>query len=92
MVHLTEDQIVQADGEAKRRGISRSALVRDALDAYLQSGRTATLDRQMQAGYDRIPQAGPDEWGSLEDLADRSTRESLSRLAAEEKSAGTGSW
>jgi Arc/MetJ-type ribon-helix-helix transcriptional regulator len=92
MVHLTEDQIAQADAEAGRRGVSRSAVVRAALDAYLEAGRTATLDRQMREGYARVPQATLDEWGDLGALADRTTRQALARLAAEEEHAGNRPW
>ncbi|MEX0789156.1 MAG: ribbon-helix-helix protein, CopG family [Actinomycetota bacterium] len=92
MVHLTVEQIAQADAEAERRGISRSAVVRAALDTYFEAGRTATLDRQMLDGYERVPQATPDEWGDLGALADRTTRQALMRLAAEEERAGNAPW
>jgi metal-responsive CopG/Arc/MetJ family transcriptional regulator len=91
MVHLTEEQLARADVEAARRGLSRSALIREARDAHLSQSRGAELDRQMLAGYDRTPQADDDAWGDLAEVADRATREAMARLAAEE-ARGPGGW
>ncbi|CAN5647454.1 hypothetical protein BH24ACT15_BH24ACT15_14570 [soil metagenome] len=92
MVHLTEELIERADAEARKRSVSRSALIREALGAFLADSTDAAIDRRMQQGYDAIPQATTDDWGDLASLADRSTRELMKRLAVEERAAGADSW
>jgi metal-responsive CopG/Arc/MetJ family transcriptional regulator len=91
MVQLTEELVAALDAEAARRGVSRSAVLREAATEYLAATRGATLDESIVAGYTRVPQSEPDEWGDLADLADRRRRETLERLAVEERSAGEGS-
>jgi hypothetical protein len=90
LVQLSDDLIALLDREAARRGVSRSALIRQVLHDHLESEvvvGTAIVD-----GYTRMPQAAPDAWGSLDDLADISTRETLQRLDDEERRSGAAPW
>ncbi len=75
-----------------RRGISRSALIRDLLEAALRDEREAELSRRIVEGYTRIPPGVPDEWGQLADQADAATGDLLLRLDGEERDAGLGAW
>lgn len=92
MVQLTDELLVLLDDEAARRDLSRSALIREALDGYLAGTRESAVARSIVEGYTRIPPATPDEWGNLEAQADRSTTELLQRLDAEERAGGRGPW
>lgn len=88
MVQLTDDLVARLDDEAEARGISRSALIRDAIEAGLAESHEAELSRRIVAGYARIPQGRPDEWGDLEAMAQQSSTETLERLDDEEE----GGW
>lgn len=85
MVQLTDELIELLDSEASRRGVSRSALIRDALRAELADASEAALADQIVAGYRRIPQVRPDAWGDPTGQADRSAIETLRRLDEEEE-------
>ena len=50
------------------------------------------MRRGIAAGYRRIPQAQPDEWGDLAVASDIATGELLARLDAEERAAGHEPW
>lgn len=90
MVQLTDDLIRLLDEEASRRNVSRSAVIRAAIEAFLAGGREAELTRQIVDGYRRLPPATPDEWADLDALGDRHTVETMQRLDDEERRAGTG--
>lgn len=92
MVQLREDLLDLLDGEAAQRGISRSALIREAIEEHLAASRRTELGRRIVAGYQRLPQAEPDEWGDLGALGETSTTETLQRLDAEEAAAGLQPW
>lgn len=92
MVQLTDELLGLLDDEAARRGLSRSALIREALNRYLATTRESAVARSIVEGYTRIPPATPDEWGDLEAQADRSTAELLQRLDAEERASGHEPW
>lgn len=92
MVQLTDELVALLDQEAGRRGVSRSALIREAVDAYLLGSREALVSRQIVEGYRRVPPATPDGWAELERLAEAGTRETLQRLDAEERRAGREPW
>lgn len=50
IVQLTEEQASRLDRAARRRGVSKAAVVRDALDAELaREGGDAELDRALHA-------------------------------------------
>lgn len=55
LVQLTEDLLRRLDERAARDGRSRSALIRDAIEAYLQDEEKARIDREIIEGYERIP-------------------------------------
>jgi Arc/MetJ-type ribon-helix-helix transcriptional regulator len=92
MVQLTDELVAVLDEEAVRRGISRSAVIRAALELYLEGAREHAVTNAIVEGYRRIPPATPDAWGELERLGERSTNELLQRLDAEERSEGHAPW
>ena len=92
MVQLSDSLIGLLDQEAGRRGISRSALIRDLLEESLRDEREAEIDRQIVEGYTRIPPQTPDEWGELTRESHAGIDELLARLDAEERDAGFGAW
>lgn len=87
MVQLTDELRELLDAEAARRGLSRSAVIREALTAYLTEGSEAAIARKIVEGYTRIPPSTPDGWGDLDVLQEASTREVLQRLDEEESGA-----
>lgn len=92
MVQLTDSLVELLDREAARRGISRSALIRDLLEEALRDEREAELSRRIVEGYTRIPPGLPDEWGHPADEADAATGDLLLRLDGEERDAGLRRW
>lgn len=90
LVQLSDDLIALLDREAGRRGLSRSALIRQVLRDHLES--EVIVGAAIVNGYTRVPQATPDAWGSLDDLADISARETLQRLDEEDRQAGVEPW
>ena len=92
IVQLSDELLAELDAEAASRGVSRSALIRQAIDGLLAGSRDAAITRAIVEGYQRIPPGTPDEWGSLEAAGDSSTRELMQRLAAEESAAGMPPW
>lgn len=92
MVQLTEDLVVGLDKEATERGVSRSAVIREAIEEHLSLSREQVVGRQIVEGYTRIPPATPDEWGDIEGMLDTSAREVMRRLDLEERSAGLEPW
>lgn len=92
IVQLTSDLVALLDAEAARKKTSRSALIREAVTAYLAEAAEAAITRSIVEGYERIPQGRPDAWGDLAEDADRSTRETMQRLDAEERAKGSGRW
>ena len=55
LVQLTEDLLRRLDERGAREGRSRSALIRDAIEAYLYDEEKARIDREIVEGYERIP-------------------------------------
>jgi metal-responsive CopG/Arc/MetJ family transcriptional regulator len=55
LVQLTRDLLRRLDERAAREGRSRSALIRDAIEAYLHDETKARIDREIIEGYERIP-------------------------------------
>ena len=92
MVQLSDTLIVLLDQEAGRRGISRSALIRDLLEESLRDEREAEIDRQIIEGYTRMPPGLPDEWGDLGRETDDGLRDLFARLDVEERDAGFEAW
>ncbi len=92
MVQLTDDLVELLDAEAARQGVSRSALIRDAVTAYLVEAREAALTRELVAGYTRVPAAALDDWGDLDRQRFEASLATMRRLGAEERSAGLEPW
>jgi len=55
-VPFDEELLTALDKLTREEGVSRSALIRRACHDYLGRVREATLDRQYQRGYQRIPE------------------------------------
>jgi plasmid stability protein len=92
LVQLSDDLVAQLDAEAARRGVSRSALIREVLRDHLAARSEADIDRRILDGYRRIPPATPDDWAALDRLADRGAVETLQRLDEEERAHGRPPW
>jgi predicted DNA-binding protein len=92
MVQLTQELVESLDALAARRAISRSALIREFVVEGLEQSGAAAVGERIAAGYRRIPQARPDEWGDPAASAEIATGELLQRLDAEERAAGHESW
>lgn len=92
MVQLSDELVDDLDRVAAARGVSRSALIRDALIEYLAEMRDADVGRQIVAGYTKIPPATPDAWGDPSAVAQAGTSDLLVRLDVEERDAGDDPW
>jgi len=92
MVQLNGELLELVDAEAERRGMSRSAVIREAITEHLAAGRQATITRRILEGYQRVPPATPDAWGDLEAHQDEATAEMLQRLDADERAQGARRW
>jgi metal-responsive CopG/Arc/MetJ family transcriptional regulator len=55
LVQLSDELLRRLDERAAREGRSRSALIRDAIEAYLFDEDKARIDREIIEGYERIP-------------------------------------
>ena len=55
LVQLSEELLRRLDERAAREGRSRSALIREAIEAYLKDEENARIDREIREGYERIP-------------------------------------
>lgn len=91
MVQFSTEMVEALDAEAARVGLSRSSLIRSAVDAYLATSRERTITKQLVDGYLAIPQGAEDEWGNLLAGTRDATTRTLQRLDEEEESAGL-SW
>lgn len=68
IVQLTDPLVDLLDKRAAREHVSRSHLIREAVEAYLREDREAEIDRQIIESYTRFPPGGEhdiDEWGDL---------------------------
>lgn len=57
LVQLTDELVYALDREAVRTGKSRSALIREAVEAHLYDEVEAEISRQIVDGYTRMPQS-----------------------------------
>jgi predicted transcriptional regulator len=92
MVQLTKELITDLDAEAAERGVSRSAVIREAVEQHLAGRRHDAIGEAIAEGYRRIPPGTPDEWGDLEQVGDIAGHETAQRLDQEEREAGFGPW
>src|SRR5262245_58112730 len=92
MVQLSDELITKLDREAAERGMSRSAVIREALEAHIAAREHDAIGEAIAEGYRRIPPGTPDGWADLERSADIAGRELALRLDQEEREAGFGPW
>jgi len=55
LVQLTSDLLRRLDERVAREGRSRSALIRDAIEAYLYDEQRERITQEIIEGYERIP-------------------------------------
>jgi Arc/MetJ-type ribon-helix-helix transcriptional regulator len=85
LIQLNRELLAKLDERARRRGVSRSELVRELLSAALREDDAARRSRQMRDGYERVPQAqGRDAWGDLDAWTAANARRNRAALSAEE--------
>jgi predicted DNA-binding protein len=92
LVQLNETLLAALDQRAARRGISRSSLIREAIEAHLQADQDAEVSRRIIEGYAAIPQAALDQWGDPAATTAATARDLHRRLDAEERAAGDDPW
>lgn len=56
MVQLNQSLLASLDARADRDGMSRSQLIRDAVEAYLAADVEAIALQQVVQGYARVPE------------------------------------
>ena len=61
LVQLNDELLALLDERAGRLGVSRSELIRRAIEDYLEDEREAAIDAAIIEGYTRIPQE-EDPW------------------------------
>jgi metal-responsive CopG/Arc/MetJ family transcriptional regulator len=64
LVQLDDERLALLDERAARAGHSRSALIRAAIDDYLEADLEARIDAAIVAGYETQPQE-PDSWAEV---------------------------
>lgn len=90
LVQLTDELVARLDEHAARRGISRSALVRELVAQGLAQERRDEASERLRRGYLRDPQVeGRDAWGDLSDWVAANARRNRAALAREE---GDDAW
>jgi metal-responsive CopG/Arc/MetJ family transcriptional regulator len=74
LVQLTDELIHKLDEVGEAIGLSRSAMVRDAIERYLAVESDVEMDRRLVEGYKRIPDTADED---LLTLAEENLRRSL---------------
>jgi hypothetical protein len=95
IVQLNEDLLKLLDSRASADGVSRSQVIRDAIEAYLSADRATAVDQLIIEGYQRTPQGGEfdiDEWGSLGAMMATMSAEQMRQLNEEEREADFEPW
>lgn len=77
LVQLNQELLALLDRRSAREGVSRSAVIRHAVAAYLEVDREAEIDRQIIEGYTRMPQTDDDD---LDEWSENRRRESWDDL------------
>jgi predicted DNA-binding protein len=75
LVQLSQELLDRLDERAAREGRSRSALIREAIEAHLHDEERDRISREIVAGYERMPE-------TEEELAE--ARASTRRMIEEE--------
>jgi len=91
MVQLSDSLVEALDQRAARDGVSRSQLIRDAIEAFLADDAERAVTERIVAGYRACPQGTPDAWGDLDGMLEAATLDTLRQLDAEEAERGV-SW
>lgn len=60
LIQLTDDLVALLDQRAARERRSRSDLVREAIERFVEDDRQAEISRRIVEGYTRIPQDDDD--------------------------------
>lgn len=68
MVQLNQSLLVSLDARADRDGVSRSQVIRDAVEAYLAADVEGRALQQVVEGYARVPETD-DELAAARDDA-----------------------
>lgn len=92
LVHLSDEIVALLDEVAAAEGLSRSAVIHQAIVNHLTQMQRASIGHKIFEGYQRIPQSDTDEWGDLGRFSDRAAIEGLARLDHEEQEAGHPPW
>lgn len=91
LVQLSDRLLAALDQRAAQRGVSRSQVVREAVEAYVATDLEAEISRQIIEGYERQPRT-VDDWGDLGAWMLAASRETDRRLSDEEREAGLPPW
>lgn len=91
LVQLSDVLLAALDQRAAQRGVSRSQIVREAVEAYVSSDLDAELSRSIIEGYERRPRT-VDEWGDLDAWMAEAARETDRQLSQDEREAGLPPW
>ena len=59
LVQLTDELVASLDVEARRRRLSRSALIREVFETHLAAETEAEIDRAIVESYTRNPPLNP---------------------------------
>jgi metal-responsive CopG/Arc/MetJ family transcriptional regulator len=62
LVQLSDELVAALDERAARRGVSRSQLIRTAIEQYIATDEDSEIDRAIVEGYTRIPPGELDAW------------------------------
>jgi predicted transcriptional regulator len=95
MVQLNDELIELLDERASHEGVSRSQVIRTAIEAFLATDRASLIDQQIVEGYSRKPQGGEydaDYWGDVASLMTALTVDQMQQLNKEEHAAGFDPW
>lgn len=84
MVQLNEELIELLDFRAQHDGVSRSHVIRVAIEAYLGDDRERNIDRLLIDGYRRIPQDSGEDEGDLAAFSNAAAAAALRAVQAEE--------
>ena len=62
LVQLSDELLAALDERAERRSVSRSQLIRAAIEQYIATDEESEIDRAIVEGYTRIPPGELDAW------------------------------
>jgi predicted transcriptional regulator len=92
LVQLSDRLLGLLDQRAVARGVSRSQIIRQAIEEHLAEDLDAEISRAIIEGYRRTPQSVLDAWGDPAEQMTSSGRDVYRRLDAEERQAGHQPW